>query len=80
MCMIYYRFHLENAGLRLQENQVRQSSSETTIATKYPNITTKYFREQGKSVDIVKLEGSVELAPLLGLQMILLILWKRAIR
>ncbi|HEY4554533.1 MAG TPA: ATP phosphoribosyltransferase [Bacillaceae bacterium] len=37
------------------------------IATKYPNITTKYFREQGQSVDIVKLEGSVELAPLLGL-------------
>ncbi|MEK3890157.1 ATP phosphoribosyltransferase [Bacillus sp. FSL K6-3431] len=37
------------------------------IATKYPNITTKYFREKGKSVDIVKLEGSVELAPLLGL-------------
>ncbi|MBS4179305.1 ATP phosphoribosyltransferase [Lederbergia citrea] len=37
------------------------------IATKYPNITTKYFRERGKSVDILKLEGSVELAPLLGL-------------
>ncbi|MCJ7840801.1 ATP phosphoribosyltransferase [Lederbergia sp. NSJ-179] len=37
------------------------------IATKYPNITTNYFRKQGKSVDIVKLEGSVELAPLLGL-------------
>jgi len=37
------------------------------IATKYPNITTKYFRDQGKSIDIVKLEGSVELAPLLGL-------------
>ncbi|KRG13095.1 ATP phosphoribosyltransferase [Lederbergia galactosidilytica] len=37
------------------------------IATKYPNITTDYFRKQGKSVDIVKLEGSVELAPLLGL-------------
>ncbi len=37
------------------------------IATKYPNITTKYFREKGKSIDIVKLDGSVELAPLLGL-------------
>ncbi|WP_408021624.1 ATP phosphoribosyltransferase [Siminovitchia acidinfaciens] len=37
------------------------------IATKFPNITTKYFRERGKSVDIVKLEGSVELAPLMGL-------------
>lgn len=37
------------------------------IATKYPNVTTAYFREKGEAVDIVKLEGSVELAPLLGL-------------
>lgn len=51
------------AGLPREGNSARKQ----TIATKYPNITTKYFREQGKSVDIVKLEGSVELAPLLGL-------------
>ncbi|WP_027723876.1 ATP phosphoribosyltransferase [Tuberibacillus calidus] len=37
------------------------------IATKYPNITLNYFRKRGESVDIVKLEGSVELAPVLGL-------------
>lgn len=37
------------------------------IATKYPNITSAFFREKGESVDIVKLEGSVELAPILGL-------------
>ncbi|HLU23174.1 MAG TPA: ATP phosphoribosyltransferase [Bacillaceae bacterium] len=43
------------------------SGGKQRIATKYPNIATKYFREQGKSIDIVKLEGSVELAPLLGL-------------
>ncbi|MFK4998316.1 ATP phosphoribosyltransferase [Bacillus sp. N9] len=43
------------------------SQRKQRIATKYPNITTKYFRERGKSIDIVKLEGSVELAPLLGL-------------
>ena len=34
---------------------------------KYPNVTTDFFRKKGESVDIVKLEGSVELAPLLGL-------------
>lgn len=44
-----------------------RSFGKQRIATKFPNITTKYFRERGKSVDIVKLEGSVELAPLLGL-------------
>jgi ATP phosphoribosyltransferase len=37
------------------------------IATKYPNVTINYFRAKGESVDIVKLEGSVELAPVLGL-------------
>ncbi|GGE39883.1 ATP phosphoribosyltransferase [Pullulanibacillus camelliae] len=38
-----------------------------TIATKYPNIARSFFQEKGESVDLVKLEGSVELAPLLGL-------------
>ncbi|MRH42584.1 ATP phosphoribosyltransferase [Aquibacillus halophilus] len=37
------------------------------IASKYPNITKEFFRKKGESVDIVKLEGSVELAPILGL-------------
>jgi len=37
------------------------------IATKYPNITRHYFRNKGMDVDIVKIEGSVELAPLMGL-------------
>jgi ATP phosphoribosyltransferase len=38
-----------------------------TIATKYPNITRNYFESKGMDVDIVKIEGSVELAPLLEL-------------
>jgi ATP phosphoribosyltransferase len=38
-----------------------------TIATKYPNITRKFFEGKGMDVDIVKIEGSVELAPLLEL-------------
>ncbi|WP_138414627.1 ATP phosphoribosyltransferase [Aquibacillus sediminis] len=37
------------------------------IASKYTNITKEYFRQKGESVDIFKLEGSVELAPILGL-------------
>lgn len=37
------------------------------IASKYPNIAREYFRTKGESIDIVKLEGSVELAPILGL-------------
>ena len=38
-----------------------------TVATKYPNVTRNYFESKGMDVDIVKIEGSVELAPLLGL-------------
>lgn len=37
------------------------------IGTKYPNITKKYFDRLGQDVEIVKIEGSVELAPLTGL-------------
>lgn len=38
-----------------------------TIASKYPNVTRHFFEKKGMDVDIVKIEGSVELAPLLEL-------------
>jgi ATP phosphoribosyltransferase len=37
------------------------------VATKYPKITERYFNQRGVSVEIVKLYGSIELAPLVGL-------------
>ena len=37
------------------------------IATKYPNITKAYFEGKGMDIKIIKIEGSVELAPLLNL-------------
>jgi ATP phosphoribosyltransferase len=37
------------------------------VATKYPNVAASYFREQGEQVEIIKLNGSIELAPLIGL-------------
>lgn len=37
------------------------------IATKYPVVTQNYFRSIGEDVEIIKIEGSVELAPLVGL-------------
>ncbi|CAM3009807.1 ATP phosphoribosyltransferase [Paenibacillus sediminis] len=37
------------------------------VATKYPNIASQYFREQGQQVEVIKLNGSIELAPLIGL-------------
>ncbi|MCH4179623.1 MAG: ATP phosphoribosyltransferase [Megasphaera sp.] len=38
-----------------------------TIGTKYPRIARKFFEENHHSVDIIKLNGSVELAPIVGL-------------
>lgn len=38
-----------------------------TIATKYPNVARKFFEGKNMDIDIVKIEGSVELAPLLEL-------------
>lgn len=37
------------------------------VATKYPNVASQYFREKGQQVEIIKLNGSIELAPLIGL-------------
>ncbi|MDM5315201.1 ATP phosphoribosyltransferase [Fictibacillus sp. b24] len=37
------------------------------IASKYPNVASHYFREQGQQVEVIKLNGSIELAPLIGL-------------
>lgn len=37
------------------------------IATKYPVVARRFFAGKGMDIDIIKIEGSVELAPLLGL-------------
>ena len=37
------------------------------IASKYPNVARAFFARKGMDVDIIKIEGSVELAPILGL-------------
>lgn len=41
--------------------------SHKVIASKYPNVTKSYFNAKGLDVEVVKIDGSVELAPLLGL-------------
>ena len=37
------------------------------VASKYPKVAKEYFSSIGMDVEIVKIDGSVELAPLLGL-------------
>lgn len=38
-----------------------------TVATKFPGIAQEYYRALGREIDIIHLNGSIELAPLLGL-------------
>jgi ATP phosphoribosyltransferase len=42
-------------------------SSKLRVATKYPNITEQYFNQRGVPVELIKLYGSTELAPIVGL-------------
>ena len=37
------------------------------VATKYPVLTERYFSERGIQVEMIRLDGSIELAPLVGL-------------
>lgn len=37
------------------------------VATKYPRIASHYFRQKGQQVEVIKLNGSIELAPIVGL-------------
>ena len=37
------------------------------VATKFPNITSDYYESVGRDIEIIKLNGSIELAPILGL-------------
>ena len=42
-------------------------SSHLRVASKYPNLTRRYFERQGVQAEVVKLSGAMELAPGLGL-------------
>ena len=37
------------------------------VATKFPNIARNYYNKQSREIDIIHLNGSIELAPILGL-------------
>ena len=54
------------AALKGQESCDRLSSK-VRVATKYPRVTERYFNQRGVPVEIIKLYGSIELAPIVGL-------------
>lgn len=44
-----------------------QTDKTLRVATKFPNIASAYFEKKGRDIDIIKLNGSIELAPILDL-------------
>ncbi len=51
----------------LAEKDDPQAWSNIRVATKYPRVTEHYFAAKGIQAEIIKLYGSIELAPLVGL-------------
>lgn len=51
----------------LPEKNLFKKIGHIKIGTKYPKVTKEYFKEKGMDVEIIKIEGSVELAPILEL-------------
>ena len=67
---LYEPLDLKIARCRLMLAGPRARTTTTSrlrVATKYINTTRRYFAEQGVQVEIIKLYGSMELAPLVGL-------------
>ena len=54
-----------------QKSLLKKEDPETwsniRVATKYPNVTKKHFANKGIQVEIIKLSGSMELAPTLNM-------------
>lgn len=49
------------------KEKVFNPNKKLVIASKYPNITKNYFNKKGVVTEVIKLKGSVELAPILDL-------------
>jgi ATP phosphoribosyltransferase len=67
---LYEPLDLKIARCRLMvagRSDMQLPASRLRIATKYVNTTRRYFAAQGHQVEVIKLYGSMELAPLAGL-------------
>lgn len=50
-----------------KNDYVEDASRPVAVATKFPNIARAYYDAQNREIEIIKLSGSIELAPILGL-------------
>ncbi len=61
------RCRLVLAGLPSQRERNFRLATGLRVATKYPRLARAHFQQQGLSVEIIPLTGSIELSPLVGL-------------
>lgn len=47
--------------------ELKHLGFDSRIATKYPNLALEFFNRQGLGVEVIKLNGSIELGPIVGL-------------
>ncbi len=67
---LYEPLDLGIAGCRLMTAGIAGDSPKEgriRVATKYVNIARRFYAEQGRQVDIIKLYGAMELAPIMAL-------------
>ncbi len=72
---VYELLDLKYGGCRfvvaLPEKVAREGNWEqmthARVATKFPRVAETYFKSEGKQMEIIKLHGNIELAPLVGL-------------
>ena len=57
-----------NMSVAAEMSKKTNNSNKTLrVATKFPNVARNHYQKQGREIDIIELNGSIELAPLLGL-------------
>jgi ATP phosphoribosyltransferase len=61
------RCRLSVAGAKGSGVMGKPDLSGIRVATKYPHLASEYFKKKGFQVDVIKLYGAIELAPLFGI-------------
>ena len=61
------RCHLMMAVHKTEKRDKLTDYAHTRVATKFPHIAEKYFNSKGMQMEYIKLNGSIELGPIVGL-------------
>lgn len=61
-----------NLAVAARNGFVEDTDRTLRVATKYVNVTKNYYKGLNREIEIIKLNGSIELAPILGLSDVIL--------